>query len=147
MTRRTFVLLAATGSLALLAGAFLFQFAGYAPCEMCLWQRWPHAAAVVFGVIALGYTRPPLWPALGGALSMLISTGLAVWHSGVERAWWPGPSACTGKGITGDLLSTEGSAIVMCDQVQLYIFGLSMANWNAIASVVLLLIWLRGLQR
>ena len=40
------MLLAAGGSLALLLGAFGFQALGYAPCKLCLWQRWPHGAAI-----------------------------------------------------------------------------------------------------
>src|SRR6185295_8411682 len=35
----------------LLTGAFLFQYAGgLAPCEMCIWQRWPHGAAILLGL-------------------------------------------------------------------------------------------------
>ncbi|NBT52557.1 MAG: disulfide bond formation protein B, partial [Marivivens sp.] len=30
------------------------------PCAMCIWQRWPHAAAVAIGLLALraGKRRP-----------------------------------------------------------------------------------------
>lgn len=148
MTRRNLIVLAATGSLLLLAGAFLFQFAGFAPCQMCLWQRWPHAAAVVIGVFALGYTRPPGMLAWGGALAALTTAGLAAWHSGIERGWWPGPAACTGGGdLGGDLLSTTGSGIVRCDEVPLYILGFTMANLNMLASLALAAIWVRAALR
>ncbi|MFP4274908.1 MAG: disulfide bond formation protein B, partial [Paracoccaceae bacterium] len=54
MTRTTLILLAAGGSAALLAAAFAFQhLGGLAPCTLCLWQRWPHAAAVLLGLAAL----------------------------------------------------------------------------------------------
>ena len=49
MTRQSYMLLAAFGSLALLAGAFAFQALGYAPCKLCLWQRWPHGGAIALG--------------------------------------------------------------------------------------------------
>lgn len=148
MTRKSYIALAATGSLLLLAGAFLFQFAGWTPCEMCLWQRWPHGAAVVIGVIALSYTRPPSVWAVLGALAALTTAGLGVWHSGIEKGWWQGPTSCTGSGaLTGDLLSTDGPGIVMCDQVSGYIFGLTMANWNVIASVALAVVWLASTRR
>jgi disulfide bond formation protein DsbB len=48
---RTLTLVAAGGSMALLAGAFAFQAMGYPPCHLCLWQRWPHAAALLIGVV------------------------------------------------------------------------------------------------
>lgn len=150
MTRTQLIILAATGSLALLAGAFLFQFAGFAPCEMCLWQRWPHAAAVAIGIIALSLGGIPAraWPLLG-ALATMATAGLGLWHWGVEQAWWQGPSSCTGSALTlgGDLLSTEGPSVVLCDEVALYIFGLSMAAWNFIASLGLTVVWLTAARR
>ncbi|PJA60406.1 MAG: disulfide bond formation protein B, partial [Rhodobacterales bacterium CG_4_9_14_3_um_filter_71_31] len=40
---RALAALAAAGSAATLLAALGFQFiGGLAPCEMCLWQRWPH---------------------------------------------------------------------------------------------------------
>jgi disulfide bond formation protein DsbB len=42
------------GALALLLGALGFQyFAHLAPCEMCHWQRWPHIAAFLIGLVGL----------------------------------------------------------------------------------------------
>ena len=53
MTRTQLIALAAFGSAALLIGAWIFQYFGFAPCKMCIWQRYPHGAAVGFGVLAL----------------------------------------------------------------------------------------------
>ena len=40
--------------MALLLGAFGFQYLGdMAPCKLCLWQRWPHAAEVGIAAVAL----------------------------------------------------------------------------------------------
>ena len=44
---------AAAGSAALLLGAFVFQALGYAPCAMCIWQRYPHAIAIGMGALLL----------------------------------------------------------------------------------------------
>ncbi|MBN9888997.1 disulfide bond formation protein B [Salipiger abyssi] len=146
-SRTLLVLLAAAGSAAVLLGAFGFQYlGGLPPCKLCLWQRWPHAAAVLFGAGALA-TRGPLMPLLG-ALSAATSGGIGVYHTGVERGWWPGPDSCTASGqITGisadDLLNQIMSAeIQRCDEVLWDLFGLSMASWNAIVSLVLVALWL-----
>ena len=141
--RHTLILIAAAGSALLLAGAFVFQFFGYLPCEMCLWQRWPHAVAVVIGVIALAVPGRAL-PVLG-ALAAATTSGIGVFHAGVEKGWWPGPTSCTGGGsggLAGDLLSTDGPRLIMCDQVSWELLTISMAGWNAIFSAVLVLIWL-----
>jgi disulfide bond formation protein DsbB len=132
--RRTLIALAAGGSAAMLLAAFGFQYiGGLAPCAMCLWQRWPHAAAVVIGRSASAVPSAVL-AAMGG-LTMLGNAGIALYHTGVERDWWEGPSTCTGGGgglgsmDVADLLNPDaGGGIVMCDEVAWEMFGLSMAS-------------------
>jgi len=149
MTERQLVFVATAGSFLLLAGAFGFQALGYAPCKLCLWQRWPHAAAILFGALALTILPLRLAAALG-ALAALTTGAFGVYHTGVERGWWEGPASCSssGGGLSG--LSAEsllpGSAavdpVVMCDEVAWQVLGLSMASWNASASFALAVIWL-----
>ncbi len=145
MTRTQYILLAAGGSLALLAGAFTFQAFGYLPCKMCLWQRWPHAAAIVIGVLAL--LLPGRWLPLLGALAAATTAAIGVYHSGVEQKWWAGPASCTSAGgldglSGGDLLSLDGPVLILCDKISWQIFGLSMASLNAIFSAVLVVLWI-----
>ncbi|MGB3148847.1 MAG: disulfide bond formation protein B, partial [Paracoccaceae bacterium] len=80
------VLLAAGGSVALLGGAFVFQALGYAPCKLCLWQRWPHALAILLGLLALFSGKR--WLCLAGAAAVLTSGILGLYHTGVERGLW-----------------------------------------------------------
>ncbi|KQI72484.1 dihydroneopterin aldolase [Loktanella sp. 5RATIMAR09] len=149
MTRNLMILLSAGGSAALLAGAFLFQALGYPPCAMCLWQRWPHAAAILIGVLALRFPGRVL-PLLG-ALAAATTAAIGVFHTGVERDWWEGPSSCTGaislEGLSGaDLLTVTGPRIVMCDEVSWELFSLSMASWNAIFSLCLVIGWIMAVR-
>ncbi|PRY95113.1 disulfide bond formation protein DsbB [Hasllibacter halocynthiae] len=154
---RRLAILAAAGSAALLAGAYLFQAMGFAPCRMCHWQRWPHMAAIALGVLvwALRPGAPPmalrLLAALG-ALAAATTAGIGVFHAGVERGWWAGPASCTGTGgLAGlggaDLLSLEGPGVAMCDVVEWWFLGLSMASWNAILSAGLAALWLLAALR
>ena len=144
------ICLAAGVSVLLLGGAYVFQYFGYAPCTMCYWQRWPHMAAIAIGVLAL------ILPArvLGylGALAALTTAGIGVYHTGVERGWWEGPSSCTGTadlgGLSGgDLLSVEGPKLIMCDQVSWEFLTLSMASWNAVFSLIAVWLWLVAARR
>lgn len=149
MTRNTLILLAGGGSFALLAGAYMFQALGYAPCQMCLWQRWPHIAAIVIAAIALRVGGAVL-PALG-AVAAAVTAGLGVFHTGVERGWWQGPTSCSGGGMDGlsgtDLLALDGPRLVMCDQVAWEFLTLSMASWNAILSFSLMAVWVIAMLR
>ena len=147
MTRQMTVLTAAGGSLALLLGAFAFQYiGGLAPCVLCLWQRWPHAAAVVIGLAAVALPGRAL-PLLG-AVAALTAAALGGFHAGVEQGWWQGLAACSGGSIAGisvdDLLNptTDVAPPVRCDQIAWSLGGLSMAAWNMVLSFGLAALWL-----
>lgn len=148
MQRKHLMALAALGSFGLLAGAFAFQYiGGLAPCAMCLWQRWPHAAAIAIG--ALGLALPRALVALAGGAAMLTGAGIALLHTGVERAWWTLNLACTGGAEDigamdlGALLDpTQGAGIVLCTEVAWSMLGLSMASWNGLASIALAGVWI-----
>lgn len=149
MTRSHYIVAATFGSFALLAGAFLFQSLGYAPCQMCIWQRWPHAIAVVIGLFAVTVSRHERVFAALGALAALTTALVGAYHTGVERDWWDGPSSCSGNGAinTTDLLNTNIAPIVMCDDVVWSLFGLSMASYNALISLVLIAIWITAVRK
>jgi len=134
--------LAATG---LLGGAFFMQYvADLAPCPLCLTQRWPHAAVILFG--ALGYAAPltvtarRLLLALC-AIAFAITAGVGFYHAGVEYELIAGPSACTGL-ATGDSLeelrrNLMNAPVVRCDEAPWSLFGISLAGYNFLASAAL----------
>ncbi|MBL9061962.1 disulfide bond formation protein B [Tabrizicola sp.] len=149
LPRQTLILLATLGSVALLGGAFAFQYiGGLAPCQLCLWQRWPHAAAILIGLVALATG----WRGLAwlGALAALATAAIAVFHVGVELKWWEGLASCTAGSIDGistaDLLdpTKDVAAVVRCDAIAWQMLGISMAGWNAILSLVLAGIWVKA---
>jgi disulfide bond formation protein DsbB len=126
-----------------LGGAFLSQYwGGLAPCELCLLQRWPWGAVIVFSAVAVfvpAARRPHLFLC---AAALVIGTGIALYHVGVEQHWIAGPEACTGgpSSITSleelkrKLMATQ---VVRCDEPAWTMFGISMAGYNAIASLTL----------
>jgi len=150
MSGKQIGLVAAAGSAVLLLAAFVFQALGYAPCAMCLWQRYPHGVAIGIGLLLL--IGLPVLPLLVvGAASAATTAALGIFHTGVERDWWEGPTSCTGSGLDmsnlsgADLLpsaSSEPSTLVMCDEVAWEFLTLSMASWNAFWSAALAGLWL-----
>jgi disulfide bond formation protein DsbB len=127
---------------ALLLGAFGFQYiGGLAPCELCLWQRWPHAVLIGTGLGAFLLLRRSdlgLAAAVMGlaAIVALVSVGLGVMHVGVEQHWWKGPTSCAASGIT-DLSQLALAPVVRCDAIAWQMFGISMAGYNALISLAL----------
>lgn len=147
MNGKQLSLIAGAGSALLLLTALGFQAVGYAPCELCILQRWPHLAAVIIaGLIWLtGRVRPM---AILGLLAAGIAMGLGVYHAGVELSMWAGPSHCSG-GVgeianmsTQDLMAKlQDAPVVRCDEIAWSFLGISMAGWNAICSACLTMFW------
>lgn len=145
--------LAGLGSAALLAAALFFQSMGYAPCELCILQRWPHVVAALLGLL-IWFTGFHRALAVLGMAAAAVATGLALYHLGVEYAWWAGPSHCSG-GVsnltsisTKDLMKQlESAPVVRCDEVAWRFLGLSMAGWNMLCSAGLVLVWAASIRR
>jgi disulfide bond formation protein DsbB len=132
-----------TASLILLLAVLGFQYIGrLQPCELCLWQRWPHVAAVVVGfggplLIRAGLLERGAARGIAGLAAMLIaiSGAIGVYHAGVEWHWWPGPQSCTGPAFryTGAPLDLN-APVVLCDIAAWRLFGISLAGYNALVS-------------
>jgi disulfide bond formation protein DsbB len=133
---------------ATVAGAWVFQAFGIVPCELCLKERLAYYGAVPLAAIIAyagnGRARAVVvTPGLIGlGLIFAVNAGLGIYHSGVEWSFWSGPSDCAGV-ISGppnvaDLLKEiQHTKVVRCDEVQIRIFGLSLANWNVVISAAL----------
>lgn len=136
-----FVVVAAT-----LAGAWIAQSLGFAPCELCLKQRYAYylSAPLALGAFlaASANARAARFLFALIALAFAANAVLAAYHSGVEFKWWPGPADCTGAyqgaGDTVDFMKQlQQTRVVRCDEVQLRILGFSMANANIFISAAL----------
>ena len=153
LTARNWMILAAAGSAALMIGALAFQhIGGMAPCKLCIWQRWPHVTAIAIGALAMLAVLPQRLLAGLGAVAALTTAGIGVYHTGVERGCWEGTASCRSGCVAGrydeDLFAQIMAApLVRCDEVPWEMLGLSMASWNAVASLCLAGLWLMAWMR
>lgn len=152
MIKQRYLVLATLGSAAVLAGAYAFQhLGGLAPCKMCLWQRWPHALAILIGALAIFLPPNRILPLLGAAAALTTSV-IGFYHAGVEQKWWQGPTSCT-SGSTEGLSSSElldqilTTPMVRCDDIAWSLAGISMAGWNGIISLVLVGLWIQAFRK
>lgn len=125
------------GGTALLGGALAFEYiGGLVPCEMCMWQRWALASALVLAT--LGLLLRARWLMALGALAVLVGAAIAGFHAGVEQKWWEGITACAASPIGGSTADVIGAVltapIVRCDAIPWSMLGLSMAGWNFMIS-------------
>ncbi|HYZ31359.1 MAG TPA: disulfide bond formation protein B [Crenalkalicoccus sp.] len=133
--------------IALLAAAaplFAWQSEGWfglAPCELCLWQRWPYGVAAALALLAAlageGRGRRVLLGLAG--LAVLASGAIAAFHVGVEQGWWPSPlpgcqapRAGSGASVEDVLRSLAPAPSKPCDAATYLVPGLplSMAELN-----------------
>ena len=143
------------GCVAVIGGALLFQYVGgLAPCELCLYERWPYYAAIPMALPMLHgpATRGDAHLATTLLLLVFVASGaLAFYHVGVEQHWFAGPTACTGSGPAAKTLEELQAQLmtqqpVRCDQPQLSFFGITLAGGNLLASVVLAALSLAALR-
>ena len=142
---------------ATLAGAWIFQAFGIVPCELCLKERFayygavPLAAIVAYAAAGGGRGRAAaVTPGLIGlGLIFAVNAGLGIYHSGVEWGVWKGPEDCAGviaaaPKVADFLNQLQHIKVVRCDEVQIRILGLSLANWNVVISAALAALAGRG---
>ncbi|MGB0626443.1 MAG: disulfide bond formation protein B [Alphaproteobacteria bacterium] len=139
--------LAASGGL--LGGAWAFQiFGGLEPCPLCTYQRWPYWIMIGLAGLAVlaGRRLAPAGVAVfaaAGALVFLAGAGVAGFHVGVEQHWWEGLATCGGAHTDPNLSIEELKAklfatpLARCDEVPWSLFGISLAGYNFIASLIL----------
>ncbi len=144
--------LAFCASSAMLGGALLFQYVGgLYPCEMCIWQRIPHAIIIALALLALlllrtGKAARAHIVLLFIALAFVVSSGLGLLHAGVEQKWWQVKTTCTST-ASADLGAIFASPVVRCDEIPWSLFGISMAGYNALLSLLAAMILCRLLRR
>ena len=115
----------------MLGGAFAF-----------LYQRYPHAAAIVLGLLGLALVRraPGVtrWLCVLGGLALLTSAGIGFFHVGVEHLWWEGTAECGATSMPDSLEALKAQLmnqpIVRCTDIAWEMFGISMAGYNFLLS-------------
>lgn len=153
LPNRNPVLFAGVAAALILGTAFGFQFAGYHPCDMCWWQRYPYMVAMAIALLALALPKlPQKLVLLALALTFAVDAGLAMFHVGVEQRWWEGISTCSSAvGITdtvNDALDAIMNApLIRCDEIAWSLFGISMAGYNFILATALTVFCVRKAQK
>lgn len=136
-----------------LASALTSEVAfGLEPCVLCIYQRWPFVLAIGLALLGRGgrHSNGFLITICGLlSLTFVVNTGIAVYHSGVERAWWPSfLEGCAVPDLGAEthniLENLLAAPSARCDEIPWAdpVFGLSMANYNALLCAVLAVVCL-----
>lgn len=136
-------------AIVVIAGAWVFEYLGYAPCPLCLQQRYAYYFSIPVSAIALvcvQQSRPQAAQVLLVlcAIAFILNAALGAYHSGVEWEWWAGPTDCTGSGAMESIMSLDAgnlldqlkeTTVVRCDKPAWTFLGLSLAGYNFLISL------------
>ena len=136
------------GALGLLLLALAFEhIGGFAPCPLCLMQRYAYYLAIPLSFAGLVLLSADQRMAAGivfliVGLGFIANAVLGGYHAGAEWGFWPGPDVCaTGLkplAVGGNLLdAANATRVPSCTEPEFRMFGLSFAGWNVMASLAL----------
>ena len=122
---------------------------GFAPCYLCLIERYPHILVAITSVWLIFFKTHNFFLYPVNTLVMALSIILASYHVGVEQSIFQGPQSCSSSNLSlvseksAEALLKEilNTAVVRCDEVTWSFMGLSMATWNLILSIALFIGW------
>ena len=122
---------------------------GFAPCSLCLIQRYPHILVAVTSVWLIFFRTHIVFLYPVNTLVMALSIILASYHVGVEQSIFQGPQSCSSSNLSlvreksAEALLKEilNTSVIRCNEVTWSFMGLSMATWNLILSITLFIGW------
>ncbi len=150
MSKKNSLIFLLAAAIFALAFAYISQFVfGHEPCILCLYQRQPFFAIIAITTVALVFFKSEKIRNFALNLCLfflLLNCSLAFYHVGVEQKIFAGPTTCSTTNnlneIT-DLAELEAALAktkaIRCDQPTFFFLGLSMAAWNFIFCLGLIL--------
>lgn len=148
------LLLAAIGAI---TGAYISQYGfDFQPCILCLYQRKPFFAIIAVCAIALVFLKSPKQQKIAlflCSLLLITNIGIAGYHVGVEQKIFQGPTSCSPANNLNEITNLEElkaslkkTRAVKCDIPAFLFLGISMAGWNFIYCLSLLVFALKKLK-
>ena len=140
-----------TVSLCILISTLLIEYIfNFPPCKLCIYQRIPYLLSIIFGIGLVFFKK--IREFLFIFIILQIATFfIASFHSLVERGVVKYEMNCTSSGSDIETIEElrnflEKVPIAKCNEILFSIMGLSLANFNIIVSV-LLIMWAFAMLR
>ena len=132
-----------------LSFAYFVEFIlGHEPCNLCKIERIPYIGALILGSLLIFIKKWEKIIILIIFLLFVLGAIVSVYHVGIEQGIFNESLLCE-LGInnkidnTEDLLKTLENTPVSCKDVTFAIFGLSLATFNAVLSILISYILLK----
>ena len=133
---------------ALVSAYFIEHILNHKPCNLCLLERVPYILIIILITLTLIFQRFEKLIIFLLSLIFLSATILSFYHFGIEQGFFNESIACATNNLTEtlskeQLLEELKQNSISCKNVSFRIFGLSLAAFNAIFSVILSAIFIK----
>jgi disulfide bond formation protein DsbB len=139
------LLIVAFSSCIALGGAYFSEYLGYKPCILCLYQRIPYFFLLIISLIAIftpKYFKNYITLIM---ITLVCEISIALYHVAIEHKLIAQTSQCLNSSVTSDnaeeaLKQMQSTEFVSCANPTLVIFNLSMAEWNVIFCLAIMIL-------
>ena len=132
----------------LIAAYFIEYILGHKPCNLCSIERIPYLASIILIALILILNKYEKTISLIVGLFFVFGTIVSFYHFGIEQGFFDESLVCnlgnnSGALSSEDLLKELKKNTVSCKDVTFVLFGLSLATFNTIISLIISVIMLR----
>ena len=135
--------------LGILGAAYILKHSyGIQPCQMCIYEQHVFTAAGILALIGFLICSPTWQRRILCSLGLIFLGGalLAAYHVAIQHHWVSLPAFCSAEDFSAsdsvEALKEQimNTPFVRCDQVTWSLLGLSLAAYNTLISLVLMLL-------
>ena len=136
-------------SVAILSIAYFIQYIlGYEPCNLCLIERIPYWASIILIIFFLIFKNHQKVISIIILLFFIFGFFVSFYHVGIEQGFISESLVCDLEkndinATAQQLLSNLEKKTISCKNVEIKIFGLSLATINTLISLILSAIMLK----
>ena len=126
-----------------LSFAYFVEFIlGHEPCSLCKIERIPYIGSIILGSLLLFINRWEKIILIMILLLFIFGSIISIYHIGIEQGIFNESLLCelginTNIQNTDELLKNLKKTPISCKDVTFRIFGLSLATFNAVLSIVI----------
>ena len=133
---------------ALVAAYFIEYILGHKPCNLCSIERIPYLASIILISLIFILNKYEKTISLIVGLFFVFGAIVSFYHFGIEQGFFDESLVCnlgnnSGALSSEDLLKELKKNTVSCKDVTFALFGLSLATFNTIISLIISAIMLR----
>lgn len=124
---------------------------GYPPCTLCIYERIPFLflGKIAFsGAFATKFEK--FWTVCA-IITLTTAVGISAYHTGIEHGWFGPSDQCNPGLVISDNMSNaealealEKQPVPTCTKAPFKIMALSMAEWNLLLNLGLLILVLKS---